>query len=119
MTNDTDLDRILEAMANHHRRAIIYTLGLQPRSISQLAQQQKLSLPAIHKHIKVLEAAGLIQRKKSGRTNFLALDKVALGDLQRWLMQFYSGWGNREETLENYVASIERAEDISTNKTKE
>ena len=104
-----------EAMANPHRRAIIYTLGLQPRAISQLAEQQKLSLPAIHKHIKVLEAAGLIQRKKSGRTNFLALDKAALGDLQRWLMQFYTGWGNQVESLENYVAQIEKFEQRNQN----
>ena len=48
------LDLLFEALANDHRRGIIYTLGLQPRSISQLADQEKLSLPAIHKHIKVL-----------------------------------------------------------------
>ena len=109
-TSEDLLNAKFEAMANEHRRAIIYTLGLQPRSISQLAADRSLSLPAIHKHIKVLEAAGLIQRKKSGRTNFLALDKVALGELQRWLMQFYSGWGNRVEKLENYIAQIEKFE---------
>ena len=111
MDESEELNARFEAMANEHRRAIIYTLGLQPRSISQLAAQQKLSLPAIHKHIRVLESAGLIQRRKSGRTNFLALDKSALGSLQRWLMQFYSGWGNRVETLENYVAMIEKDEE--------
>ena len=113
--DNADLDAVLEALANEHRRAIVYTLGLQPRAISQLADQQQLSLPAIHKHIRVLESAGLIQRRKSGRTTFLALDIAALGGLQRWIMQFNTGWGNRVETLENYVAQIEKSEERSSN----
>ena len=110
MSDINTLNPLFEALANDHRRNIVYTLGLQPRSISQLAAQQSLSLPAIHKHIAVLESAGLIQRKKSGRTNFLALNKARLGSLQRWVMQYQTYWGNQEETLENYVARIEREE---------
>ena len=53
-------------------------------------------------------------RKKSGRTNFLALNKATLKLLQDWLMQYHAYWGNQEETLENYVAGIERAEKTST-----
>ena len=65
------LDLLFDALANEHRREIIYSLGLQPSSISQLASLRGLSLPAIHKHIKVLESAGLINRQKSGRVNFI------------------------------------------------
>ncbi len=104
------LDMLFEALAHKHRREIIYTLGLQPRSISQLAIQQGLSLPAIYKHISALEEAGLIMRKKSGRTNFLALNKKNLMVLQKWLMQYNAHWGNQEESLENYVKAIEQAE---------
>ena len=104
-----ELDQIFEALANEHRRAIIFTLGLQPRSIGQLAEQEQLSFPAIYKHIQALESAGLIVRKKSGRTNFLALNKRTIGLLQHWLMQCQAHWGNGQETLENYVAGIERA----------
>ncbi len=98
-----DLDTVLEALANEHRREIIYALSLQPHSISQLASMRGLSLPAIHKHIKVLERGGMIMRKKIGRTNFLALNRDSLRCLQDWLMQFHTYWGNEEETLENYV----------------
>ena len=105
-----ELDNLFEALANSHRRAIIYTLGYQPKSISQLATQQNLSLPAIYKHITALEEAELIMRKKSGRTNFLALNKKSLGLLQQWLMQYHTYWGNQVETLENYVKGIEQAE---------
>jgi DNA-binding transcriptional ArsR family regulator len=86
----------------------VYSLGLQPASIRQLAEQQRLSLPAIHRHIKVLERARLVRRKKSGRVNFLALDRSRLLLMQDWVSQYHAYWGSQEETLENYVAAIER-----------
>jgi DNA-binding transcriptional ArsR family regulator len=98
-----ELNTIFVALANEHRREIIYVLGLQPCSISQLAEMRGLSLPAIHKHIKLLENAGMVTRKKMGRTNFLTLNRESLRGLQDWLMQFHTYWGNEDETLENYA----------------
>ncbi|EKD85935.1 MAG: regulatory protein ArsR, partial [uncultured bacterium] len=72
--NPQDLDNVFNALANQHRREIVYVVGLQPHSINQLASQQGLSLPAIHKHIKVLESAGMISIRKIGRTHFLTLN---------------------------------------------
>jgi DNA-binding transcriptional ArsR family regulator len=106
--NQQDLDKVFEALANQHRREIIYVLSLQPCSISYLASIQSLSLPAIHKHIKVLEDAGMIMRKKIGRTNFLALNRESLRVLQDWLMQYHPYWGTNEETLENYAQYLSR-----------
>ncbi|MBI3430545.1 MAG: winged helix-turn-helix transcriptional regulator [Actinobacteria bacterium] len=101
-----DLDLIFDALANEHRREIIYSLSLQPLSISQLAAMQDLSLPAIHKHIKMLEIAGIIKRKKSGRVNFLTLDRASLRGLQDWLLQYHAYWDSGTETLENYARTI-------------
>ena len=98
-----DLDNIFEALGNKHRREIVYSLSLQPSSITRLARQRKLSLPAIHKHIKQLELAHLLQRKKIGRTNFLAIDRKGLQSLQQWITQFNPYWGHNSETLENYT----------------
>ncbi|SRR5258706_13785502 len=103
-----DLDIIFDALASKHRREIIYALGLQPHSISQLAAAQNLSLPAIHKHIKILERAGMILRKKIKQTNFLAFNKEALLGLQDWLMKYYAYWGSDEETLENYTQYLSK-----------
>jgi DNA-binding transcriptional ArsR family regulator len=103
-----DLDSIFEALANKHRREIIDALSLQPYSISQLASMRDLSLPAIHKHIKVLEKAGLIIRKKTGRTNFLALNRKSLRGLQDWVLQYHTYWGSDEETLDNYAEYLGR-----------
>ena len=103
-----DLDNVFEALANKHRREIIYFLGLQPCSISQLASMRSLSLPAIHKHIKLLEKADLILRKKIGRTNFLRLKRESLRGIQDWLNQYHTYWGSNEETLENYAQYLGR-----------
>jgi DNA-binding transcriptional ArsR family regulator len=108
------LDRILDALANKRRRQIVHTLSLQPASIGQLADQQRSSLPAIHRHIRVLEKAKLVQRKKSGRVNFLALDRAGLLLIQNWVLQYQAYWGTNEETLGNYIASIERSRDKLT-----
>lgn len=98
-----DLDGIFEALANKHRREMIRLLGLQPYSISQLAAMRGLSLPAIHKHIRVLEDCGMVIRRKTGRTNYLTLNRKALLGLQDWLAQFHAYWGTEKETLENYA----------------
>ena len=112
ISNDAKrLDQVLAAIANEKRRKIVYSLGLQPASIGQLAKQQRSSLPAIHRHIKVLEQAKLVRRKKSGRVNFLALDRTGLLLMQDWIRQYHSYWGTNEETLENYITSIEKSKD--------
>jgi DNA-binding transcriptional ArsR family regulator len=69
---------------------------------------RKLSLPAIHKHIRILQAAGLLVRKKVGRTNFLALRRHSLRRAQDWLGEYHTYWGHDEETLENYARYLAR-----------
>jgi DNA-binding transcriptional ArsR family regulator len=82
-----DLDNVFEALANKHRREIIYVLSLEPCSISKLAFLRNLSLPAIHKHIDVLEKGGIVTRRKVGQTNFLTLNRASLQGLEDWLVR--------------------------------
>ncbi|MCI0555329.1 MAG: winged helix-turn-helix domain-containing protein [Anaerolineae bacterium] len=106
--NPQELNKVLEALANEHRREIIYVLSLQPASIGRLASMRGLSLPAIHKHIKILEKGGMVIRKKIGQTNFLALNRYSLRVLQDWLSQYHAYWGTNEETLENYEQYLKK-----------
>lgn len=101
-----DLSRVFDALANEHRREIIHALALQPRSISQLAKLRDLSLPAIHKHVRMLENAAMVQRRKIGRTNYLALERAPLRRLQTWVDQFHPWWGTEAESLETYAAYL-------------
>jgi|SRR6185369_16251597 len=101
--NSPQLDYVFDALANAKRRGIFNTLSYRPATVTELAAEHNLSLPAIHRHIRTLEEAGLIQRKKVGRTNFVALKRATLRTAQTWLMQYRADWGTDEETLENFI----------------
>ena len=101
------LDHLFNALGHAKRRGMLNTLSFRPATVSQLAEEYSLSLPAIHKHIRVLEEARLIRRKKVGRTNFVALNRQSLKAAQDWIMQYRTDWGSDQETLENYIASLE------------
>jgi DNA-binding transcriptional ArsR family regulator len=101
-----ELDALFEALSHRHRREIIHVLGLHPCSIRQLAEMRGLSLPAIHKHIAVLERADLVSRRKLGRSNFLTLNRHSLREAQDWLGQYHTYWGSGSETLENYATYL-------------
>jgi len=105
--NPKELDLIFDALASVHRREIIYSLSLQPASISDLALQRNLSLQAIHKHINLLVEAGMVTRKKSGRVTFLTLNRASMRGIQQWINQFQAHWDGGAETLENYAQTIE------------
>jgi DNA-binding transcriptional ArsR family regulator len=100
------LDSALEALANQKRRGILHDLSLSPATVKQLADRHSLSLPAIHKHILILESAELIIRKKSGRTNFIALNQKTLRLAQAWINQYKASWGSPSATLENYISRM-------------
>ncbi|HSI20371.1 MAG TPA: winged helix-turn-helix domain-containing protein [Verrucomicrobiae bacterium] len=101
-----ELDVVFAALAHTKRRDILQTLTLHPATVGQLAELHSLSLPAIHKHIRALESAGLLQRKKIGRTNFVALNRLGLRLAQQWLGKFQAFWGSDSETLENYLSHL-------------
>jgi DNA-binding transcriptional ArsR family regulator len=103
-SNSTQLDLLFAALSHPKRRAMVYELALTPATVGQLATAHGLTLPAMHKHVRVLLDAGLVLHKKAGRTNFLALRRAGLRAAQAWLGQFRAEWGNDEETLENYIA---------------
>jgi DNA-binding transcriptional ArsR family regulator len=110
------LDPVFAALGNRHRREIVRLLGLQPYSISRLAEVRGLSLPAISKHIRVLEDAGVVQRRKLGRTTFLTLDRGSIRAVQAWLGQFHAYWGTEQESLENYGPFLGAAPSIHEEK---
>lgn len=98
-----DLSPVFEALGNDHRRDMIVLLAIRPRSISELATARGLSLPAIHKHVRVLEDAAMVHRRKIGRTNFLAIRREPLRLIQQWTNQFSPWWGTDAESLDNYA----------------
>ena len=104
-------DEVFHALANAKRRGMVDSLSVSPATVSQLAVEHGLSLPAIHKHIRILEKAGLLNRHKVGRTNFVALNRTGLGIAQGWLSNHQSQWGRGRQSLEHYIASFLKKSD--------
>ncbi len=100
------LDTVFNALGHPTRRAIVNTLAFRPATVTQLAAEHQVSLPAIHRHIRALEEAGLLQRRKVGRVNFVAQKRTGLRTAQEWLGQYRIEFGNDVETLDNYIANL-------------
>lgn len=76
--------------------------------ISELARQRGFSLPAINKHIGILERSGLVERRKIGRTTYLTLKRQPLSLLHTWVEQFHPYWGHDDASYENYFDHLVR-----------
>lgn len=115
MPNPPHLDRTFGALSDSTRRAIVAHL-CEARLASQaslpvgmLAKPFDMSLPAILKHIKVLEDAGLITRTKIGRTVHCALNPAPMRDAVEWLERTERFWSGRLDALADVVETAARA----------
>ncbi len=82
------LDGTFGALSDPTRRGIIMHLNKGEASVSELASPYGISMPAISKHLKVLEEAGLIFRQKKGRVHYCRLATAPLGEVDTWLARF-------------------------------
>src|SRR5437870_2643964 len=99
------LDGIFAALSDPTRRAVLDRLSEAPElSVSALAAPFVMSLPAVLKHLDVLEVAGLIRRHKSGRTVSCRLNAAPLQEAQRWLAHYEQFWSDRLDALARYLA---------------
>jgi len=99
------LDGIFAALSDPTRRAVLARLSAAPElSVTALAQPFAMSLPAVLKHLDVLEGVGLIRRRKSGRTVSCRLDAAPLQEVQHWLAHYERFWSSRLDALARYLA---------------
>ncbi|NKC34301.1 ArsR/SmtB family transcription factor [Falsiroseomonas selenitidurans] len=100
------LDRIFAALADPTRRALIQRLdGVEELTISELARPLAMSLPAVMKHLDVLENAGLIARHKTGRSVQCRLTAGPMEDAMGWLARYQRFW---TESLDRLAQALER-----------
>src|SRR4051794_38049010 len=100
------------ALAHPIRRTIIERLSEGPATVGQATRDLGVSKPAISRHLKVLEEAGVVARVIDGRTHRLRLDPEPLAEASAWLELQRSRWSRMLDTVEAYVAET-RAEDGS------
>ena len=99
------LDTTFHALADPTRRGMLAKLALGEKSIGELAEPFAMSFAGASKHVKVLEDAGLISRRKAGRTHLISIEAGPLEEAERWLRQWEKFWSGRLDRLE---AMIER-----------
>ena len=102
-------DRLSEtfaALANSTRRAILIRLAVGEASVNELAEPFDLSLPAISKHIKVLERAGLIVRGHRAQYRPCTLDATRLEEISTWAEQYRPVWEARFDRMDDYIQQL-------------
>jgi DNA-binding transcriptional ArsR family regulator len=103
VTNNRILDRTFGALADSTRRAILATLASGDATVGELASPFKISRPAISKHLRVLERAGLVQRERDGRLSRCALDATAMREAAAWMNDYRVFWTGRLDSLARYA----------------
>jgi DNA-binding transcriptional ArsR family regulator len=97
------LDATFSALADPTRRAILAALSGGQASVTELAQPYRMSLPAVMKHLRVLEDAGLVSQEKTGRIRRCRLAVQPLKQASEWLSFYRTFWENQLNALEQYL----------------
>jgi DNA-binding transcriptional ArsR family regulator len=106
MTPDR-LDHIFSALADPTRRAILARLALGTTSVTELAEPFKMSGPAVTKHLKVLERAGLVIRGREAQWRPCSLDAAPLKEATDWLERYRRFWEDSFDRLEEYLQDVQ------------
>ena len=97
------LDAVFSALADPTRRAILEQLTKGDSSVGALAEPHDMSPPAISKHLRVLEKAGLIACKKEGRVHRMQLESAPLREATVWLDRYRRFWEEKFDALDGYL----------------
>jgi DNA-binding transcriptional ArsR family regulator len=101
------LDSIFAALADPTRRAILARLALGQASVSELAAPFAISLPAISRHLKVLQRAGLIGRSRDAQWRPCRLDAAPVKEATEWLEQYRRFWDESLDRLADYLGELQ------------
>ena len=104
------LSTTFAALADPTRRAILARLASGETSVTELAEPFEISLPAVTKHLKVLERAGLITRSREAQWRPCRLDAKPLRDVADWVVQYRRFWEERLDRLEDYLRKLQTRE---------
>jgi DNA-binding transcriptional ArsR family regulator len=99
------------ALADPTRRTILARLSEGEATVNELAQPFDISLPAVSKHLKVLEKAGLISRGKEAQWRPARLEPMAMRSIAEWLEHYRRYWDQSFDRLEDYLRKIQKGDD--------
>lgn len=113
---DQDLDRTFAALADSTRRAILAKLALGEASVTELAEPFAMSMPAISRHLKVLERAGLISRGREAQWRPCRIEARGLKEIADWMEGYRQLWEVRLDRMQSYVERLHAEAKRSSNK---
>src|SRR6195256_3263364 len=97
------LDRTFAALADPTRRRILAHLARGDKRVTHLARPHAMSLPAVSKHLRVLERAGLLRRRRFGRVHEMQLEAKPLKEAAQWVEEFRKFWEGSLDRLADYL----------------
>ena len=107
--SDDSLNAVFSALADPTRRAILKTLREGHAQVSELAKPFDMSLPAISKHLRILEGSGLVVRERDGRFHRMHLQGKPLKDAAEWLDRYRKFWNTRLDSLDAFLGKTKRS----------
>ena len=110
------LDRTFAALADPTRRRILEHLSAGDRCVTDLSKPYSMSLPAVSKHLRVLEKAGLVRRHRNGRVHRLKLQAAPMQQAQQWIETYRRFWEDSLDRLDEYLKELQNKE--KTNEPK-
>jgi len=114
MTRSADeiLDRTFAALSNSTRWAILARLAKGEATVNELAEPFNMSLPAISKHIKVLEHAGLIIQGQKAQYRPCTIDATPLQEISKWTEQYRHIWEERFDQMDDYINQLNKESNL-------
>jgi DNA-binding transcriptional ArsR family regulator len=97
------LDRAFAALSDPTRRALVGRLARGPARVTDLAERFPISLNAVSKHLKVLERAGLLKRRRAGREHRMELRPAPLREIARWTSRYQRFWNDKLDALDAFL----------------
>lgn len=104
------LDRTFGALSDPTRRRILEQLADGERCVTDLAKPYAISLPAVSKHLRVLESAGLVSRQRNGRVHSLKLEAAPMREAQQWIEDYRRFWESSFDRLDDYLKQLQEKE---------
>ena len=105
------LNRTFAALADPTRRRILAQLAQGDRCVTRLARRHAMSLPAVSKHLRVLEKAGLLRRRRYGRVHEMRLEAKPLKQAAQWVEEYRKFWEGSLDRLAEYLEKTNQAAD--------
>ena len=102
------LDAVFAALADPTRRAIIERLSRRAARVTEVAEPFAMSLNAVSKHIRVLEASGVVERHRKGRDHILSINTRSLDEIDGWIARTRRFWDERLDAMEGLLRELKQ-----------